>query len=37
MKTASPEILLRAPKEVPWKIGPFLIVNVARSCVTGVA
>ena len=31
MKTASPEMLLRAPKEVPWKMGPFLMVKVARS------
>lgn len=29
-------MLLRAPKDVPWKIGPFLIVNVARSRDTGV-
>ena len=31
MKTASPETLLRAPKDVPWKMGPFRIVNVALS------
>ena len=37
VKTASPEMLLRAPKDVPWKMGPFRMVSVARSCVTGVA
>lgn len=31
VKTASPEILLRAPKDVPWKMGPFRIVKVAGS------
>ena len=31
MKTASPLIFVLAPKLFPWKIGPSLIVKVARS------
>lgn len=31
VKTASPLTFARAPKLLPWKIGPSLIVKVARS------
>ena len=31
VNTASPLIFVFAPKLLPWKIGPFLIVKVARS------
>ena len=31
VNTASPLIFVFAPKLLPWKIGPSLIVNVARS------
>jgi hypothetical protein len=36
VKTASPEMLALAPNDLPWKIGPFLIVRVARSREIGV-
>jgi hypothetical protein len=37
VKTASPEMLVLAPKDLPSKIGPFLMVKVAGSFETDVA
>jgi len=36
VKTASPEIFAFAPNDLPWKIGPSLMVNVALPLEIGV-